>query len=67
MHAITITGCTVHLVDEVVDAGAIIVQPRCSVAADDTAETLKSKVTPPPPPPPPPLPQRSRSGVEQWW
>ena len=38
------SGCTVHLVDEVVDAGAVIVQPRCQVAADETAATLKAKV-----------------------
>ena len=38
------SGCTVHLVDSVVDAGNIIVQPSVAVAAGDTAETLKGKV-----------------------
>merc|ERR1712032_280207 len=38
------SGCTVHLVDEVVDAGAVVVQPRCPVSSDDTAESLKKKV-----------------------
>lgn len=38
------SGCTVHLVDSVVDAGSIVVQPSVAVASDDTVETLKSKV-----------------------
>eukprot|EP01051_Picozoa_sp_SAG22_P018811 SAG22_NODE_3281_length_1807_cov_1.091335_1_plen_228_part_00 len=38
------SGCTVHLVAEVVDAGAVVVQPRCAVAAGDTPEALKAKV-----------------------
>jgi phosphoribosylglycinamide formyltransferase-1 len=40
----TESGCTVHLVDSIVDAGNIIVQPSVAVASDDTAETLKGKV-----------------------
>jgi phosphoribosylglycinamide formyltransferase-1 len=40
----TESGCTVHMVDEVVDAGSIVLQPSVSVSGDDTAETLKSKV-----------------------
>jgi phosphoribosylglycinamide formyltransferase-1 len=40
----TESGCTVHLVDSVVDAGSIIVQPSVAVAPNDTAESLKSKV-----------------------
>ena len=38
------SGCTVHLVDSVVDAGNIIVQPSVAVVSDDTAESLKGKV-----------------------
>ena len=38
------TGCTVHLVTEDVDAGPIIVQMKCPVRPDDTAETLKARV-----------------------
>ena len=40
----TESGCTVHLVDSVVDAGSVIVQPSVAVAPDDTAESLKTKV-----------------------
>lgn len=38
------TGCTVHLVTEVVDGGACIVQRRVAVAQGDTPESLKAKV-----------------------
>ncbi|MBP7805113.1 MAG: phosphoribosylglycinamide formyltransferase [Candidatus Pacebacteria bacterium] len=38
------TGCTVHLVDEGVDTGKILVQKKCAVDPNDTAETLKEKV-----------------------
>ncbi len=38
------TGCTVHLVDEGVDSGKILVQKSCDVLPDDTAETLKNRV-----------------------
>ncbi|OGH70328.1 MAG: phosphoribosylglycinamide formyltransferase [Candidatus Magasanikbacteria bacterium RIFCSPHIGHO2_02_FULL_51_14] len=38
------TGCTVHLVDEGVDTGEIIIQKKCSVEPDDTPEMLKEKV-----------------------
>jgi phosphoribosylglycinamide formyltransferase 1 len=38
------TGCTVHLVTEDVDQGAILVQKRCLVTVEDTLETLKAKV-----------------------
>lgn len=39
-----ISGCTVHQVTEVVDAGPILVQKHCPVLATDTAETLKARV-----------------------
>ena len=38
------TGCTVHLVDEGVDTGKILLQKKCRVEPTDTAETLKQKV-----------------------
>ncbi len=38
------TGCTIHLVDEGVDTGKILVQKTCSVESSDTVETLKEKV-----------------------
>ncbi len=38
------TGCTIHLVDEGVDTGKILVQKKCLVDPNDTAETLKEKV-----------------------
>jgi phosphoribosylglycinamide formyltransferase 1 len=38
------TGCTIHFVEEEVDAGAIIVQKKVAVNPEDTPETLKDKV-----------------------
>lgn len=38
------TGCTIHVVDETVDGGQILVQKRCPVLPNDTAETLKERV-----------------------
>jgi phosphoribosylglycinamide formyltransferase-1 len=38
------TGCTIHQVTEEVDAGPIVLQLRCAVLPDDTAETLKERV-----------------------
>lgn len=40
----TITGATVHLVDEVYDNGAIILQKEVTVKKNDTAETLAGRV-----------------------
>lgn len=40
----TESGCTVHLVSEHYDEGAIVLQKRCPVLPDDTAETLASRV-----------------------
>ena len=40
----TISGCTVHVVDEGVDTGAIVIQKQVLVDADETALSLKSKV-----------------------
>jgi phosphoribosylglycinamide formyltransferase-1 len=39
-----ITGCTLHFVDENLDAGPIILQKAVEVDENDTVETLKEKV-----------------------
>lgn len=39
-----ITGCTVHLVDETLDAGPIVVQAAVAVHDDDTEETLAARI-----------------------
>lgn len=38
------SGCTVHWVNNEYDAGEIITQARCPVSADDTPDTLASRV-----------------------
>ncbi|MFI4918993.1 MAG: phosphoribosylglycinamide formyltransferase [Legionellales bacterium] len=38
------SGCTVHYVTQQVDAGPIVVQKKCPVLIDDTAESLKERV-----------------------
>src|SRR5436190_704476 len=41
----SLSGCTVHLVTEVVDGGPIVLQKQCPVFPEnDTPETLKSRV-----------------------
>ena len=40
----TETGCTIHHITDVVDGGEIILQKRCEVEPNDTAESLKAKV-----------------------
>ena len=40
----TETGCTIHFVNEVVDAGPILIQKKCNVDPDDTVDSLKIKV-----------------------
>ncbi len=40
----TETGCTIHFVNELVDAGPILIQKKCNVDPDDTADSLKTKV-----------------------
>ncbi|ASQ46850.1 phosphoribosylglycinamide formyltransferase [Legionella clemsonensis] len=42
--AATVTGCSVHFVTEEVDAGPLILQKKCPVLSNDTAETLKLRV-----------------------
>ncbi len=39
-----VTGCTVHFVDEDLDAGPIILQRVVEVRDDDTAETLSARI-----------------------
>ena len=40
----TESGCTVHLVDEHVDSGKILVQKSCLIAQGETCESLKAKI-----------------------
>lgn len=40
------SGCTVHLVNEIYDAGAIVAQARVAVEPNDTPETLAEKIHP---------------------
>ncbi len=40
----TETGCTVHFVNEIVDGGSMILQKKCVVEQQDTAQSLKRKV-----------------------
>lgn len=43
-HGVKISGCTVHFVDEDLDAGPIILQRAVEVKDDDTAETLAARI-----------------------
>jgi phosphoribosylglycinamide formyltransferase 1 len=43
-YGVKFTGCTVHLVDEGVDTGPIILQAVVPVLEDDTLETLSSRI-----------------------
>ncbi len=43
-HGVKISGCTVHIVDENLDAGPIIVQRAVEVRDDDTAGTLAARI-----------------------
>lgn len=43
-HGVKISGCTVHIVDENLDAGPIIVQRAVEVHDDDTGETLAARI-----------------------
>lgn len=43
-HGVKITGCTVHLVDEFLDSGPILVQSAVPVLDDDTVETLSARI-----------------------
>jgi phosphoribosylglycinamide formyltransferase-1 len=41
---VTVSGCTVHFVDNHYDNGPIILQKTCPVLADDTPDTLAARV-----------------------
>jgi phosphoribosylglycinamide formyltransferase-1 len=43
-HGVRVSGCTVHLVDEQLDGGPILVQRAVDVMADDTVESLSSRI-----------------------
>jgi phosphoribosylglycinamide formyltransferase 1 len=43
-HGVKIAGCTVHFVDEQLDAGPIILQSAVPVRDDDTVETLSARI-----------------------
>jgi phosphoribosylglycinamide formyltransferase-1 len=43
-HGVKVTGCTVHFVDEGLDAGPIIVQRAVEVRDDDSVETLSARI-----------------------
>ena len=43
-HGVKLTGCTVHFVDENLDAGQIILQTAVAVEDGDTADTLAARI-----------------------
>jgi phosphoribosylglycinamide formyltransferase-1 len=43
-HGVKVAGCTVHFVDEFLDAGPIVLQTAVPVADDDTPESLSAKI-----------------------
>ncbi len=43
-YGVKVSGCTVHFVDEQLDAGPILVQRAVPVRDDDTAETLAARI-----------------------
>jgi phosphoribosylglycinamide formyltransferase-1 len=43
-HGVKVAGCTVHFVDEYLDAGPIVLQAAVPVLDDDTAETLGATI-----------------------
>jgi phosphoribosylglycinamide formyltransferase 1 len=44
VHGAKLSGCTVHLVDEGLDSGPIVVQRAVSVRDDDSEETLAARI-----------------------
>lgn len=44
VYGVKVSGCTVHFVDENLDAGPIIVQRAVPVRDDDTADTLSERI-----------------------
>jgi phosphoribosylglycinamide formyltransferase-1 len=43
-HGVKISGCTVHFVDEELDAGPIVIQAAVPVLADDDLETFSARI-----------------------
>jgi phosphoribosylglycinamide formyltransferase-1 len=43
-HGVKISGCTVHFVDEFLDAGPIIIQSAVPVLDNDTVESLSARI-----------------------
>ena len=43
-HGAKVSGCTVHFVDEYLDAGPIILQAAVPILDEDTAETLSARI-----------------------
>ena len=43
-HGVTVTGCTVHLVEDALDSGPIVAQAAVDVKPDDTRETLEERI-----------------------
>jgi phosphoribosylglycinamide formyltransferase-1 len=43
-HGVRVSGCTVHFVDEYLDAGPIILQAPVAVEDSDTVETLSARI-----------------------
>ena len=43
-YGVKVSGCTVHFVDEFLDAGPIILQATVPVQDDDTADTLSARI-----------------------
>jgi phosphoribosylglycinamide formyltransferase-1 len=43
-HGVKISGCTVHFVDELLDAGPIVIQRAVPVLDEDTEETLAARI-----------------------
>ena len=43
-HGVKITGCTVHLVDEFLDAGLILLQAAVPVLDEDTVDSLSARI-----------------------
>jgi len=43
-HGVKITGCTVHFVDEDLDAGPIVIQAAVPVLDEDTEDTLSARI-----------------------
>ena len=43
-HGVKLTGCTVHFVDQDLDAGPIVLQAAVPVEDDDTVDTLSTRI-----------------------